>query len=366
MNTDMFFAQSYAEARSKFLAAAQKTDGKLWTIRHPLTGVDGEPLAVDVLSLGDPDARNMLIVCSAVHGVEGYYGSGAINAALHRGIDLPQGTRIVLIHGINPWGMSHGRRFNEDNVDLNRNYRLDEDRSAVNDGYEKIRGWAEIKGLDDDDLAASHACGERLKAELGLTEMKILLSKGQTASPQGLFFAGQGTCWSTLALDSIVRRVLENAEQAIFMDLHTGLGPVGFADILSGYSPESQEMNLLGTYVGKAAFGEHRAKATGTTPHGTLTYAMRELYADIGVRGLHTSIECGTQDLDIVLEALRLETALHFHAGIDHPRYSEIKRRLRDAFYVDTADWKKSVVEQTLGYIDGALLCLDKEKLPET
>lgn len=364
MNIDDFFAQSFAEARAKFLAAAKTTDGELWSIRHPQTGIDGEELAVDVLSLGDPMAKNVLIVCSAVHGVEGYYGSGAINAALNRGIKLRSDTRVVLIHGINPWGMSFGRRFNENNVDLNRNYLLGEDRSAVNKGYEKIQGWAEIKGLEDSDLAAACACGERLEADIGLTEMKILLSKGQTSSPKGLFFAGYGTCWSTLALHNIMRRVLYGAEQAIFMDLHTGLGPIGFADILSGYAPNSQEINLLGTYIGKAAFGEHRAKATGSTPHGTLTYAINELFADIGIRGLHTSIECGTQDLDIVLDALRLETALHFHADKDHPKYDEIKRGLRDAFYVDTPEWKQSVVEQTLGYIEGAINCLANEALP--
>lgn len=364
MNIDNCFAQSFAEARSKFLTAAAKTDGNLWSVKHPLLGVDGEDLAVDVLSLGDPNAKNVLLVCSGVHGVEGYYGSGAINAALEQGIDLPEGTRIVLIHAINPWGMSHGRRFNEDNVDLNRNYRLGENRDDVNAGYAKIRDWAEIRGLDDAGLTAAQEAGARLEAEIGLIEMKILLSKGQTLSREGLFFAGQGTCWSTLVLAQIFWRELQGVEQAFFLDLHTGLGPVGFADLLTAYPAGSKKLDLIGSYVGKAAYGEHRAKATGTTPHGTLSYAVHEMYAEIGLRGLHATVECGTQDLDIVLEALRLETALNFHAGRDHPRYDEIKGRLRDAFYVDSAEWKHSVTKQTLGYIDGALKCLATETLP--
>src|SRR5690606_39367139 len=36
---------------------------------------------------------------------------------------LPEDTAVLLIHAINPYGFSHIRRVNEDNIDLNRNFR---------------------------------------------------------------------------------------------------------------------------------------------------------------------------------------------------------------------------------------------------
>ena len=49
---------------------------------HPLLGRDGEALAMDVVRDGAADARALLIVSSACHGVEGFCGSGVQVALL--------------------------------------------------------------------------------------------------------------------------------------------------------------------------------------------------------------------------------------------------------------------------------------------
>jgi hypothetical protein len=71
------FSKSYAEARQKFLqrsahAAGLTVDSNI----HPLKGRDGEALAMDVVLDGAPDAKQLLVISSACHGVEGYCGSG--------------------------------------------------------------------------------------------------------------------------------------------------------------------------------------------------------------------------------------------------------------------------------------------------
>ena len=48
MNAPHFFAPSYAEARAKFLAAAEAAGLAVQSHRHPLLGRDGEVLAMDV------------------------------------------------------------------------------------------------------------------------------------------------------------------------------------------------------------------------------------------------------------------------------------------------------------------------------
>ena len=63
------FAATYAEARAKFLAAAQGL--VIESHAEPRAGLEGEALAMDVVRLGADDAQALLIVSSGCHGIEG-------------------------------------------------------------------------------------------------------------------------------------------------------------------------------------------------------------------------------------------------------------------------------------------------------
>ena len=69
------FAQSYAEARGKFIAAAEAAGLDVESHPHPMLGRDGETLAMDVVRDGARDAQSLLLISSACHGVEGFCGS---------------------------------------------------------------------------------------------------------------------------------------------------------------------------------------------------------------------------------------------------------------------------------------------------
>jgi hypothetical protein len=75
-NIHAAFSKSYAEARQKFLSAAQQAGIPVESHIHPDKGRDGEVLAMDVAREGPADAKSVLLVSSACHGVEGYCGSG--------------------------------------------------------------------------------------------------------------------------------------------------------------------------------------------------------------------------------------------------------------------------------------------------
>eukprot|EP01041_Mallomonas_annulata_P016914 gene16914-35087_t len=66
--TQCGFSKSYAEARQKFLNAAQAAGLSVDSNIHPLKGRDGEELAMDVVLDGAPDAQRMLVISSACHG----------------------------------------------------------------------------------------------------------------------------------------------------------------------------------------------------------------------------------------------------------------------------------------------------------
>ena len=65
------FSTRYSQAREKFLQAADQVGLPVDSLLHPLKGRDGEDLAMDVVLDGPADARHLLILSSACHGVEG-------------------------------------------------------------------------------------------------------------------------------------------------------------------------------------------------------------------------------------------------------------------------------------------------------
>ena len=138
------FSKSYTEARARFLVAAEAAGAKLRSF--PVASVSGEGLTVDVATIGNAGDPTIL-TSSGVHGVEGFFGS-AVQLALLEQLqrqDRP-GTRHVLIHAVNPFGFAQLRRFNEDNVDLNRNFLTKVEQYAGSpDGYARLDSFLNPK-----------------------------------------------------------------------------------------------------------------------------------------------------------------------------------------------------------------------------
>ena len=101
-NIHSAFSKSYAEARQKFLSAAQQAGLQVESHVHPEKGRDGEELAMDVAREGALDAKHVLLVSSACHGVEGYCGSGvqidALRSAYWHKAVAQSGVAVVYVH----------------------------------------------------------------------------------------------------------------------------------------------------------------------------------------------------------------------------------------------------------------------------
>ena len=134
------FSSSYSEARHRFLDAARAVNADVHS--HALDAASPDKLAIDVATLGEPHDP-ALVISSGIHGVEGYFGS-AVQLALLQQLKLAnhrKNIRYVLIHGVNPYGFAQGRRVNEDNTDLNRNFMLNVSAYAgAPEGYARLNG----------------------------------------------------------------------------------------------------------------------------------------------------------------------------------------------------------------------------------
>lgn len=355
------YSESYSQARQMFLAVCENRKLEYFSVINPNLGPDGEELAVDVALLGDPAAENILYVTSGVHGVEGYFGSAVLIGQLSSGFMPPKGVRCVLVHAVNPWGFAHCRRFTEENVDLNRNFWVERNFSAENKQYSLVKDWAEIADLSEQAIETAETTGKQLVEDIGIPRMKIALAGGQDINPQGLFFVGHGATWARVAFEYIVYRTLGQIKIAFHMDLHTGLGPTGYADILSHYAENDERLETLVTYLGEAASSQRRITEIGQELRGALGDGLNRILSRRNVNFLGVSIEVGTQELYLSLDALRYECALHFDQNPTHPRAATIKQNLRDAFYVTTDAWKSMAYDQTDEYLRGAIRYLSDQ-----
>ena len=86
VKTANYFSSSYEAAREMFLDAAAGAGARIESLRHPDVGPNGEPLFTDVAVLGPQDVKNILVVSSGTHGVEGFAGSGIQVGLLREGI----------------------------------------------------------------------------------------------------------------------------------------------------------------------------------------------------------------------------------------------------------------------------------------
>ena len=137
------FAQSYAEARDKFFAAARSCGLGVESHVHPLPGRDGEMLAMDVARDGAdgrevaarrqqrlPRRRGLLRL--------GRAGRAAARSRAWHEAAHDAGVAVLYIHGLNPYGFSWWRRTTHENVDLNRNFRDFAAPPPANDRYDEL------------------------------------------------------------------------------------------------------------------------------------------------------------------------------------------------------------------------------------
>ena len=72
---------------------------------------------------GAKDKENVILHVSGIHGVEGHAGSAIQLSLLHDYAKNPYDEQqtTIFVHLYNCYGFDKGRRFNQNNVDLNRN-----------------------------------------------------------------------------------------------------------------------------------------------------------------------------------------------------------------------------------------------------
>lgn len=337
------FSSTYAEAKSRFLAAAHERNIPVRSYDHPLSGPSGEALSTDVACIGSSAASRILVLESSLHGVEGYPGS-ALQLACLEEIDLPHDddVALLLVHAINPWGYAWNRRFNEDNIDLNRHF-IDWDAPGTldNPGYRDVADFIIPKDFSDEALAQSDAKLEDYRLEKGDQAFRSAIKLGQYSHPQGLYYGGLSPSWSARTVERIAGDFLRTAKVCGLIDVHTGLGPFGFGECLSGMAPDSEEGQRCSAWYGAVAHTKSPktdyAGSAASILDGYKRAAPWPTWTPIG-------LEFGTRSEKEVRDAVRFDGWLHLNRTPSNPHADAVKARMLHAYYPAEQDWRDAVM----------------------
>jgi len=358
------FSQSYAEARAKFIAAAEAAGLDVEPHWHPLLGREGERLAMDLVRQGPAKARKLLIISSACHGVEGFCGSGIQTALLSdagwlAAVRAQPDLAVLFIHALNPYGFSWLRRVTQEGVDLNRNFHdfAQHAELPANPGYEEIANallpphWP--PSAADEALLSDYA------ARHGEAALQQAISGGQYTHELGLFYGGRAPTWSHQTLRHVLQEHGAAAQDIAWIDLHTGLGPSGHGERI--FAGSAQDPNQLAR--ARAWWGpEVTSLSDGSSSSAPLVVLMWSVIEHCCPQARYTGIalEYGTVPLKAMIDALRADHWLEAHPEASEDQLRRIKQQIRDAFYIDTPEWKSALLRQAFEAAQQALNGLEK------
>lgn len=351
---------AYPAARERFRLAAARAGFRLEEYPTGLEGPDGTALTLDAAVLGDRSPARLVIVSGGLHGVEGPFGAMVIDRLLETGLagwSPPPGQALALIHALNPYGYAHARRFDADNVDLNRNFLLD---------GQEYRGSPPLYAALDPFLNPKGAPGRvdpflalapLVVARYGMTDLKQAIAGGQHDFPLGLFFGGHRPsplrAWLADRLDAWAGP----AGEVLQLDFHTGLGTHADYTLLIDPCVRSEQVAWL-----TARFGADRVRPS--LPGG-IAYEVR---GGLGTwshesfpprRHILVCAEFGTYGPLTVLGALRAENRAHHWGRPGAATTLAAKRRIREAFVPASPRWRSAATDRGVALIRTALAAWD-------
>ncbi|HSV61382.1 MAG TPA: M14 family metallopeptidase [Variovorax sp.] len=345
------FSPSYAQARQKFLQACLAAGLTVQAHPHPLTGREGEELAMDVALDGPADASQLLVLTSACHGAEGHCGSGVQVFALRddewREKARAAGVAVLYVHALNPHGFSWGRRVTHEGVDINRNF-VDFSKKPLpaNEAYAQLH--ALLLPEEWPPTAQNQAAIEAWIAEHGIKAYQAAVTAGQYQFPDGLFFGGNAPTWSNKTFRQVLREQAGSARKLAWIDLHTGLGPNGHGERIFACRDDKAAYARANAWWGSQAHpvtSIYDGSSSSALLNGLMWNAVYQECPQAEFTAI--ALEYGTLPMLEVTGALRADHWLHKYPEKAAPELAEaIRARMLEAFYTDTDAWKGQIISQ--------------------
>ncbi len=336
-----FFPPDYFAARDAFRARAAGGERLSHILRA--VGPGGESLSIDGVYVGAAVPRRLVVMTSGIHGVEAYAGSALQQLWLSEFAEKPPAEAgFLLMHALNPFGFAHGRRVNENNVDLNRNA-LTAFPGPTNPGYRALNAWlnpaSPAPRVDDFLWRALPMLWRHGRA--ALTQAVVC---GQYEFPQGLFYGGVRREESLAIFAQWLQQPrFAGVQQVWHFDLHTGLGHYGHYQLLLEEPVESPEFAACVRGFGaERVNSDHPSNVTHYSAHGILLALTQRTFAKARVIG--ATVEFGTRRPAANLRLLRAENRLHHHGARSVRQAARIREAMLEAFAPRDPAWRVAVI----------------------
>ncbi len=304
------FTTDPTEARHMFLAACLDTRLPVASFESPRGAKTSAPVHLDIAQAGRAGAPLAIVISPGNRLAEGLCASGIQTTLLRTGlqIEVPQSTSLLLIHTTTPGAFKSA----------------DWDWLGTENTAEPV--W-------DDTLLAA--------AEVRYTEETQPDAEGDAPD-------STHQQWCTDVISIAAERFLSAAKRVVFLDIHTGSGPYGEAELVSCHMPgtaaERRATDLFGA----------RTSADGIAASNIEGPITRGLSAALGDRELTSLVlEFGGYSLTTVLDSLLTR----------HKSTAEGGDRFDGLFYPDAADWREIVWGNAADILRHAFASLDRTEL---
>jgi hypothetical protein len=115
------------------------------------------------------------------------------------------------------------------------------------------------------------------------------------------------------------------------IDLHTGLGPYGYGEIINGHKAGEIGYDRAKEWYGSETTSNEDGNSSSAVVHGDTARNYIDGVPNAEVTSI--TLEYGTQPLDAVIDSVRADNWLHVHGTLDSAQSRTIKRQIRDAFW---------------------------------
>lgn len=358
--SDVFYDE-YDDVREHLMDTVDELKGAGYDVQlssHAIDEKDG--LYIDSLYIPATEKQtNLIVITTGVHGIEGYIGSVMLDVfwkEIYASEINKANTGVLVVANVNPYGMKYHRRYNENNVDLNRNFILDWNSfdMTVNKDYPKVDTFLGPKDTMGNIVGHELSFYGSMIKELiedGADTISNALLGGQYEYAEGVYYGGNGDEASTTYLKDVFKQTLESEyENIVHIDVHSGYGPrynmVIFNSVFETMN-EAESVALFG-YNNVIA---HDSEAFYPTTGDTTDFYYR-LKEQLGTDNtlFSTCFEFGTigdsfLDSIISMKYTIEENQNHWNPSSNSITNEIIKERYQELFYPTEKDWREKTVE---------------------
>ena len=364
------FYTTYEEIRENLMDRITSLRESGVTVEYSEYAVDeSDDLYIDNIYLPSTDKKtNLIVLTTGVHGMEGYIGSVMLDVffeEIYPTIDTTD-TGILVVANVNPYGMKYMRRYNENNVDLNRNFIEDWDSfdRTSNKDYPKVVNFLQPKGRIGN--ALWHEVGFYLSLAkeavfTGAGTISDALLTGQYEYADGVYYGGNGDEKSTSYLKGVFADCIDGEyENIVHVDIHSGYGPrynMVIFNSVQDPTTEAEAKKMFGYDYIIATDSEDFYETFGDTTDYFYRLAKskntdKELYS--------TCFEFGTIGDGFFDSILSLKYTVDENRQHWYPSYSLItrdvvKENYYELFYPTETEWRQKTIADFKDAMTGVL-----------